>query len=90
MLNTANPMRMDTVMLLALGYLVLAFETDNPGVWLMHCHIGWHISEGFALQFVVRRDKILDLVDTAALEETCSAWNSHVAINSIAQDDSGV
>jgi drug/metabolite transporter superfamily protein YnfA len=21
------------------GYLVLAFVTDNPGAWLMHCHI---------------------------------------------------
>lgn len=26
-------------MLPAGGYLVMAFITDNPGAWLMHCHI---------------------------------------------------
>ncbi|KAK3368780.1 Cupredoxin [Podospora didyma] len=89
-LNTANPPRRDTAMLPASGFLVLAFETDNPGAWLMHCHIGWHTSEGFAMQFIVRRDEILNLVDTATLEDTCSAWNSHVTVNSIVQEDSGV
>jgi FtsP/CotA-like multicopper oxidase with cupredoxin domain len=44
LLNLANPPRRDTALLPAAGYLVLAFETDNPGVWLMHCHIGWHTS----------------------------------------------
>jgi len=23
------------------GYLVIAYQTSNPGVWLLHCHIGW-------------------------------------------------
>jgi FtsP/CotA-like multicopper oxidase with cupredoxin domain len=40
-LNLENPPRRDTAMLPASGYLVMAFETDNPGAWLMHCHIGW-------------------------------------------------
>jgi FtsP/CotA-like multicopper oxidase with cupredoxin domain len=39
-LNTSNPPRRDTAMLPANGYLVMAWETDNPGVWLCHCHIG--------------------------------------------------
>jgi FtsP/CotA-like multicopper oxidase with cupredoxin domain len=39
-LKLDNPPRRDTAMLPASGYLVLAFETDNPGAWLMHCHIG--------------------------------------------------
>lgn len=41
-LNLDNPPRRDTAMLPASGYLVLAWQTDNPGAWLMHCHIGWH------------------------------------------------
>lgn len=41
-LNLSNPPRRDTAMLPASGFLVLAWETDNPGAWLMHCHIGWH------------------------------------------------
>jgi FtsP/CotA-like multicopper oxidase with cupredoxin domain len=57
-LNTANPPRRDTAMLPASGYLVIAFETYNPGAWLMHCHIGWHTSEGFALQFLEQYDEV--------------------------------
>ena len=39
-LNLSNPPRRDTAMLPASGYLVMAWETDNPGAWLCHCHIG--------------------------------------------------
>lgn len=46
-LTLINPPRRDTAMLPASGYLVIAFETDNPGAWLMHCHIGrWSRNQG--------------------------------------------
>lgn len=38
-LNYTNPTRRDVAMLPKAGWLVLAFQTDNPGAWLMHCHI---------------------------------------------------
>lgn len=47
-LQLANPPRRDTALMPAAGFIVLAFETDNPGVWLMHCHIGWHTSYVFS------------------------------------------
>lgn len=57
----------------------------------MHCHIGWHVAEGLALQFVERESEIPALIDTAELESTCGAWED---FNSdkfhIEQDDSGV
>lgn len=34
-LNMNNPIRRDTATLPAQGYLVLAFESDNPGAWLV-------------------------------------------------------
>lgn len=89
-LNLDNPPRRDTAMLPASGYLVLAFETDNPGAWLMHCHIGWHTSEGFAMQWVVRQDEITDLINYDTLEEQCSAWTTYADVQSVEQDDSGV
>ena len=89
-LNLDNPPRRDTAMLPASGYLVLAFETDNPGAWLMHCHIGWHTSEGFALQFVVRQSEITSLIDYDTLSDTCSTWSSYASTASVEQDDSGV
>ncbi|KAM0148539.1 hypothetical protein ACHAQE_003670 [Botrytis cinerea] len=42
----AVPMRRDTVVLRPTGYLVLRFQSDNPGVWLFHCHIEWHVDQG--------------------------------------------
>lgn len=89
-LNTANPPRRDTAMLPANGFLAIAFVTDNPGVWLMHCHIGWHTAEGFAVQFVERSDEIAGLVDSAALEDTCSAWTTYAAAEGTVQEDSGI
>jgi len=89
-LTLDNPPRRDTAMLPPSGHLVLAFQTDNPGAWLMHCHIGWHTSEGFALQFLVRRDEIAALVDADSLGATCDAWSSYMETSSLEQDDSGV
>ena len=77
-------------MLPASGYLVLAFETDNPGAWLMHCHIGWHTSEGFALQFVEQYGDIASLTDSDRLTEGCNDWASFQESAGIDQDDSGV
>ncbi|KAE9983102.1 hypothetical protein BLS_004937 [Venturia inaequalis] len=92
-LTLVNPPRRDTALMPAAGFIVLAFETDNPGVWLMHCHIGWHTSMGFALQFVEMQDQIQSsgaLKNSCALNSTCDAWNSFSTLNSFVQLDSGV
>lgn len=41
-----NPPRRDTALLPAGGFLAMAFRPDNPGAWLLHCHIAWHASSG--------------------------------------------
>ncbi|KXG51018.1 Multicopper oxidase, type 3 [Penicillium griseofulvum] len=87
---TNNPPRRDTAMLVGNGFLFIAFETDNPGAWLMHCHIGWHVSEGFALQFLERESEIEPLIDRTALEDNCASWNVYDETFDIDQDDSGV
>lgn len=77
-------------MLPAAGHLVLAFESDNPGAWLMHCHIAWHTSEGFALQIVERYDEIASITDTTHLKDSCSVWSEHQETAMVEQDDSGI
>ncbi|KAH7390703.1 Cupredoxin [Pyrenochaeta sp. MPI-SDFR-AT-0127] len=91
-LNLKNPPRRDVATLPASGYLVIAFLTDNPGAWLMHCHIGWHVAEGLALQFVERESEIPALLDVDELQQTCQAWEDFQAVELafIEQDDSGV
>lgn len=44
--NFINPPRRDVVLVPAGGYIAIAFKPDNPGVWLLHCHIAWHASAG--------------------------------------------
>lgn len=40
----ANPIRRDTIQLLSMQTATLRFVADNPGSWLFHCHIDWHLS----------------------------------------------
>jgi len=42
------PMRRDTLMVRPQGNFVIRFVADNPGVWLFHCHIYWHLVSGLA------------------------------------------
>ncbi|KAF8838947.1 Fet3 protein [Paxillus ammoniavirescens] len=48
----ANPMRRDTVMIPGGGSATLRIVADNPGAWLLHCHIEWHLESGLAVQFI--------------------------------------
>jgi FtsP/CotA-like multicopper oxidase with cupredoxin domain len=58
LLDFENPTRRDVTMLPSWGWIVIAFVTDNPGAWLMHCHIAWHVSQGLGVQFLERVDDI--------------------------------
>ncbi|KAB8276471.1 Cupredoxin [Aspergillus minisclerotigenes] len=87
-LTLVNSPRRDVAMMPASGYLVIAIKTNNPGAWLMHCHIAWHTSEGFAVQLLERASEIS--VDQDALNRTCTNWKSYVAAQSVTQYDSGV
>jgi FtsP/CotA-like multicopper oxidase with cupredoxin domain len=89
-LNTNNPLRRDTAVLPGPGYLVIAWETNNPGAWLLHCHIGFHVSEGFALQFIERQSEIPAITNTNVLERQCKSWVAFQESRGIHQDDSGV
>ncbi|KAL3424247.1 extracellular dihydrogeodin oxidase [Phlyctema vagabunda] len=89
-LTLTNPPRRDVAMLPASGYLVIAFLTDNPGAWLLHCHIGWHTSEGFALQLIERVSEIPALIDYDTLNSTCAAWETYAEESGVEAEDSGV
>ncbi len=76
-LKVDNPMRRDIFMLRAGGYAILVFFTDDPGVWLMHCHIAWHVSEGLSTSLHVRKDDIqLDPAVGMGIQDGCAAWDN--------------
>lgn len=57
-LSTGNPMRRDTVTVPSGGAAYLRFRSDNPGAWLMHCHIDFHLTAGLALVVIESPDFI--------------------------------
>ncbi|GAY40522.1 hypothetical protein CUMW_052540 [Citrus unshiu] len=51
--NLVDPPLRNTVGVPVGGWAVIRFVADNPGVWLMHCHLDVHITWGLAMAFLV-------------------------------------
>jgi laccase len=51
--NLVNPHQRNTVAVPAGGWAVIRFTADNPGVWIMHCHLDAHLPFGLAMIFEV-------------------------------------
>ena len=54
----ANPLRRDTVLVPATGSVSLRLIADNPGAWILHCHIDFHLSVGLAMVLIEAPEKI--------------------------------
>ncbi|KAH6891173.1 Cupredoxin [Thelonectria olida] len=69
-----TPMRRDTLVIYPNGNIVMRFKADNPGVWLFHCHIEWHVVSGLIATFV---ENPLELQKTISIPdnhlEACKA-----------------
>ncbi|KAJ3952935.1 hypothetical protein N0V92_010612 [Colletotrichum tropicale] len=93
-----NPARRDVALLPVDGYLLIAFQINNPGIWLMHCHIAWHASGGLALQFIESPKEIGPAFAKSGVaskfSEQCTNWAAHYTLYNknfhAEQDDSGI
>ncbi|KAF2477734.1 laccase precursor [Lindgomyces ingoldianus] len=90
-LTFTNPPRRDVAFLPGGGWLVLAYPTDNPGAWLMHCHIAFHVSMGLSVQFLERKSEISLPAVNSEWYNTCTNWNNYQRNKPVyPQDDSGL
>ncbi|KAN0060003.1 hypothetical protein ACQY0O_007976 [Thecaphora frezii] len=73
--NTKNPPRRDTFVVKRSTYTLIRIFSDNPGVWPLHCHIAFHLAQGFmgaveihprAIRQLPFPKKVLDLCPTDA------------------------
>lgn len=76
----ANPIRRDTVGVPSGSSAALRVVADNPGAWLLHCHIEWHLEAGLAVTFVEAPLEMQQRAETvqgppAALAQQCQAQN---------------
>jgi len=51
--KTVTPVVKDTLLIPVRGYVVIQFVANNPGYWMVHCHIDMHMMAGMAVVFKV-------------------------------------
>uniref|UniRef100_A0A1J3E7D6 Laccase n=1 Tax=Noccaea caerulescens TaxID=107243 RepID=A0A1J3E7D6_NOCCA len=51
--NLVDPVERNTINVPSGGWVAIRFLADNPGVWLLHCHIEIHLSWGLTMAWVV-------------------------------------
>ncbi|GAB2231774.1 hypothetical protein Droror1_Dr00010786 [Drosera rotundifolia] len=51
--NLVNPQLRNTIGVPVGGWAVIRFRANNPGVWLMHCHLDEHLSTGLSTAIIV-------------------------------------
>jgi len=47
--NLTLPVAKDTIQVPPGGYVILRTPLDNPGTWIIHCHINRHVNNGMAM-----------------------------------------
>ncbi|KAJ6362933.1 hypothetical protein OIU78_003177 [Salix suchowensis] len=58
--NLINPQSRNTIGVPVGGWAVIRFMANNPGVWIMHCHLEVHVPWGLATAFVVENGPTKD------------------------------
>jgi len=79
--NVTNPIRRDTLVVPRGSHAVLRFANDLPGVWVLHCHIAFHLAEGFLGIVVARPDAIAALDIPSSVTELCAERPSDVSVD---------
>ncbi|KAG1738521.1 phenoloxidase [Suillus lakei] len=76
--NYDNPVRRDTTSNGASGdNVTIRFRTDNPGPWLFHCHIDFHMEEGMAVVFAEDTNGTASALNvTSTWKELCSTYDA--------------
>ncbi|KAJ9634649.1 hypothetical protein H2199_008934 [Coniosporium tulheliwenetii] len=62
LINLGNPPYRDTIDLPPSGWAVIRYVTDNPGAWLFHCHIQWHLVSGMALVLLEGEEQLPGII----------------------------
>lgn len=55
------PMRRDTIMANIYGHIVLRYKANNPGVWIFHCHVEWHVEAGLTVTMIEAPEELQHL-----------------------------
>ncbi|KAF9445763.1 multicopper oxidase [Macrolepiota fuliginosa MF-IS2] len=75
--NFLDPVRRDVVNAgdTSGDYVSIRFTTDNPGPWIFHCHIDFHLEDGLAFVFAEAPDAIKP-IPPSDRDKLCPNWDS--------------
>ncbi|TFK34056.1 laccase [Crucibulum laeve] len=75
--NFANPVRRDVVSAGDSGdNVTIRFTTDNPGPWILHCHIDYHLETGLAVVFAEDPETIQTEDPPTPWDDLCPKYDS--------------
>ncbi|KAF9441457.1 multicopper oxidase [Macrolepiota fuliginosa MF-IS2] len=78
--NFLDPIRRDVVSTSTdIGdYVSIRFKTDNPGPWIIHCHIDFHLAWGLAFVFAEAPDETMTWIGNPSDEwsNLCPTWDA--------------
>ncbi|KAL2838445.1 Cupredoxin [Aspergillus pseudoustus] len=62
---SSTPIKRDTIMVQNHGHAVVRFRADNPDkikrVWLLHCHVEWHVAAGLTATIIEAPDMVRNM-----------------------------
>ncbi|KAJ0158690.1 Iron transport multicopper oxidase FET3, partial [Colletotrichum tanaceti] len=76
-----KPSRRDTVTVMGSSHAVIRFEATNPGVYLFHCHIEWHVEMGLTATIIEAPERLRNLVIPEDHKAACLAQGIPTAGN---------
>ncbi|KAK1530533.1 multicopper oxidase [Colletotrichum costaricense] len=76
-----KPPRRDTVTVMGNSHAVLRFEAKNPGVYLFHCHIEWHVEMGLTATIIEAPERLRNLTIPDDHKAACRAQGIPTAGN---------
>ncbi|KAI0514481.1 Cupredoxin [Xylaria bambusicola] len=71
----ATPARRDTVAVFANSHVVLRIIANNPGVFLLHCHIEWHVEMGLSATLIEAPERLVHYEIPQDHIDICKAQN---------------
>lgn len=78
--NTENPVQRDVVNLgsATTDRVIIRFRTDNPGPWILHCHVDWHLVHGLAIVFAEDVPNVPAPAANSAWGELCAKYDKFI------------
>ncbi|CAF1578965.1 unnamed protein product [Adineta ricciae] len=69
--NLNNVIYRDTFSVTPYSYLIFRFYSNNPGIWMLHCHNDWHLQIGMAFVFVESPKLIQQTHSNLSIPDKC-------------------